>query len=98
MAYTIGYDIIVNDENVEESGLEYEGRCDSLEENIKRYIILLSKIKNEGIKSGAASENLGRFLEEVNSLKGEAEILAEEMKQCREAFLQGIDEADCYLY
>ena len=98
MANSIGYDLIVHDDNCQALSNEYYKLGERFEEYINRYSDILNRVANDGIRSGQVHDNLLRFIESVNGLKNQGKELAINAEKCANEFLVDMDTADSYLY
>lgn len=98
MAYEIGYDIIINDDEIEMIKGEIIARAETFEENVKTLNEIVERIVAEGIKKGEISNKLSRFSGEVSNLTTHLRDIAKEVTTQSDNFLQDIDTADSCLF
>ncbi len=98
MAYDIGYDILVMDDNCNLIGAEYEKRAKKFESVLRTYQNNLQDILDRAVMDGALADNLKKFKEEAKTLQNEANSIAASAKECNKQFLTDMDAADSYLF
>ncbi len=98
MAYGIGYDIIVDDDNCNAIGNEYVNRAKKFENALDQYNALLEEILDSAVMNGALSDNLKKFKEATKVLKNEANSIAQAAQGCTRQFLTDMNSADSYLF
>ena len=98
MAYDIGYDVVVYDDNYNQLGQEYVNRAKRFEDVLNKYQQTLQEILDCAVMDGALADNLKNFMCEVTTLKNQAGGAAEAAKKCSKGFLADIDTADSYLF
>lgn len=98
MAYGIGYDIVVNDDNCNAVGSEYADRAKWFENILERYDEILQEILDSAVMDGALADNLKKFRQEANALKNETASIAKAAQSSTHQFLADMDSADSYLF
>lgn len=98
MHETIGYDLVVDEEELQAELERIVSRAVNYEEVLGLYCQLLSAVKEEAIIEGNTAENLRDFCEEVTQLKGELTEIAEQIYRLSVCYHMAIDAADSYLY
>lgn len=98
MTYKIGYDIVVNEEDCEAIGKEYETMAKDFEQKLKDYLASLDRILAGSVKSGQVADNLALFQQEVKGLQKEVEGISQAAKEKTISFGTTIDEADRDLF
>ena len=98
MYETIGYDLVVDEEELQKELEQIAMRAVNYEEVLKLYCRLLKMVKEEGIIEGNTAENLKTFDEEIKQLKGEITEITEQIYRLSICYQAEIDAADSYLY
>lgn len=98
MAYDIGYDIVVNDDNCNAIGNDFVNRAKRFENALDQYNALLEEILDTAVMEGALANNLRKFKEAANALKNEANSVAKAGQGCTRQFLTDMNSADSYLF
>ncbi|MBC2292912.1 hypothetical protein HCC36_06660 [Listeria booriae] len=98
MTYKIGYDIVVNEEDCEKMGKEYETMAQTFEQKLTDYLASLDHILAGAVKSGQVAGNLALFQQEVKGLQKEVEEISKTAKEKATSFGIAIDEADKELF
>ncbi|WP_185382199.1 hypothetical protein [Listeria booriae] len=98
MAYTIGYDIVVDEEDCEEMGKEYETMAQTFEQKLIDYLASLDRILEGAVKSGQVADNLALFQQEVKGLQKKVEEISKTAKEKATSFGTAVDEADKELF
>ena len=91
-------EIIFSDEFAEEVGSLLLTEAAELNKAINAYITILKKIRETGIKEGTTAKALDAFITEVETLKGQYELLGQSANLYCGNCISKIDEADEYLY
>jgi len=98
MGFSIGYDLIVKDDDMSSLCGCYSELSQRFEEKLLAYSSSLDHVINAAIKSGKTAQNLLLFKNTVDTLKGEASELADVASSCVSSFVSDTDSADSYLY
>lgn len=98
MAYEIGYDIIVDEDNCDAMSKEYVKRAEKFEGVLAGFCEIIEDILATAVMEGALADNLAKYLEEVEKLKGEVLEIARQAKKCNDGFLTEMNAADSYLF
>lgn len=98
MHETIGYDLVVEEEELQEELEQIYARAVNYEEALKLYCKLLKEIKEDSVMEGNTAENLKAFYAEVVQLKGDITEIAEQIYKTASYYQMEIDAADSYLY
>ena len=98
MRETIGYDLVVEEEELQEELEQIYVRAVNYEEALEQYCRLLKEIKEDSVIEGNTAENLKIFYEEVVQLKGDITKIAEQIYKTASYYQIEIDSADSYLY
>ncbi|MBC1502221.1 hypothetical protein [Listeria booriae] len=98
MAHTIGYDIVVNEEECEEIGKEYETMAETFEQKLTDYLASLNRILAGAVKSGQVADNLALFQQEMKGLQKEVEGISKTAKEKATSFGSAVDKADKELF
>ena len=92
------HDVIVVDEEFEDSNSAVRGACVRIERMLSVYCALVNVAANRGAFAGATSDALKAYVGYAERLKGIASELARHHGEVKTLFLSTIDEADTYLY
>lgn len=98
MHETIGYDLVVEEEELQEELEQIYARAVNYEEALKLYCKLLKEIKEDSVMEGNTAENLKAFYAEVVQLKGDITEIVEQIYKTASYYQMEIDVADSYLY
>ena len=98
MANSIGYDIIVDDDNCVEWGLEIVRHGLNIETKIEQYTTSLDRIISNGITSGKVFDNLEQFNAAAKELKGIIKETSEIAKGYINEYVKEVDTADEYIF
>ncbi|MBP1044597.1 hypothetical protein I6N95_26660 [Vagococcus sp. BWB3-3] len=98
MGYTIGYDIVLLDSEIETINNEINKTMDEYEEVLDNYLSSLQRIVNSAVKGGRVSTNLATYLETAKTLKEVVKDFSATTQRETEAFLADFDEADADFY
>lgn len=91
-------EIIFSDEFAQEVGSLIRTEAIELNKAINAYITILIMIKENGIIEGSTANALEAFISEVETLKGQYELLGQSANLYCGNCVSKIDEADEYLY
>jgi len=96
--YSLGYDVVVFDDNCKEIAKMLLSYGKELEKRYQNYISCLNRVSNAGLKSGAAAENFASFLGMVSGLKGQfKEVFTTTSNEVKQ-FVSDMDNVDCNIY
>lgn len=98
MAYNIGYDLIVNDENCRTIGVQYIKIAQEFEDRLNEYINILNSVTANAIRTGVVSDNLAEYKQCVEGFKNQLSEISEAANDILINFLVDMDAADSYLY
>lgn len=94
--------LIVHDEYIKEVGEFVENEGDLLEEALCKYVQIMTKVIEEGIKSGTTSDALKEFVSQVSNETIEDDSnpssLGKKTKRYGSNYILRIDKADKHLY
>ncbi len=92
------HDVIVVDEEFEDSHRAVRSACSRIERLLSVYCTLMNFAASRGAISGATSDALKSYIGYAERLKGVASELADHHGEVKNLFLSAIDAADQYLY
>jgi hypothetical protein len=98
MENPIGYDLLIRDDDILNTGKAAQKRAGKLDSIMDEYISLLKKVVDEAILAGNAKVNLERLLAQIELLKGDAKDLGNTLNQYAGNFIRDFDEADKEFY
>lgn len=95
---TLGYDLIVNEEELQTELQRMCQRAITYEETLKQYAEILKNAVADSVVEGNIAENLKIFQMEVSNLQGEIGEIVNMIYGLTVYYQSAIDEADSYLY
>ncbi|WP_075721516.1 hypothetical protein [Roseburia sp. 499] len=95
---TLGYDLIVDDEELNVELERIYQRAVKYEETLKQYVEILKNVVTNSVIEGNVAKNLKFFYIQVLTLQGEIEEIVAMIQRLTLGYESAIDEADSYLY
>ena len=95
---TLGYDLVVEEEELQAQLQRIYEQASSYEETIGQYVKVLKHVVTDSVVKGNTAENLKLFWAEAAKLQGEIGELIKMIYALTVNYQSAIDEADSYLY
>lgn len=95
---TLGYDLIVEEEELQAQLQQIYEQAISYEDAIKQYNEVLQNAVTDSVVGGNTAKNLKLFWMETSKLQGEIGELVNMIYRLTLSYQSAIDEADSYLY
>lgn len=95
---TLGYDLIVEEEELLTQLQRIKVQAESYEETIGQYIEMLKNTVSVSVTEGSTAQNLKAFYLETLGLKGEIQEIINMINGLTMSYQISLDEADSYLY
>lgn len=96
--YDMGYDLIVNDEEVAEMSVLMQKKLELYNSKLKEMAGIMEQISVDAVIKGNIADNLRLLNSELSSLIGETDYLKERIKEELSEYLTEIEAADGRLY
>lgn len=96
--YKIGYDIVINDNEIEATQTAVKDFFEDFDERLAKYNASLNEIIENGIKSGRVNTNLSKFQLSIDQLESHSENINTRLQKVITDFLDDFDEADGSFY
>lgn len=97
MHETIGYDLVIEEEELQTQMEQMLERVSRYEATLAQYDELLKAVKEDAVMEGNTAENLSVFSEALEQLKGELAEITEQIYRLWTNYQMEIDVADSYL-
>lgn len=97
MHETIGYDLVIEEEELQTQMEQMLERVSRYEATLAQYDELLKAVKEDAVMEGNTAENLSVFSEALEQLKGELAEITEQIYRLWTNYQMEIDAADSYL-
>lgn len=95
---TLGYDLIVEEEELQAQMQRIKAQAESYEETIGNYMELLKNTVSVSVTEGSTAQNLKAFYLQAVCLKGEIQEIISMINGLTTSYQMSLDEADSYLY